>query len=546
MSNKKNDIKLYTNQKEKIESNFQEFYKILNKAEKSFFSTDYELSAIQCQIAAEFAWRNHSGIFFSKKLESLLEGIGQNIFRNYSENIFKNKTFKNDKGSVLHVLTQAYSIGGHTKMVWRWINMDHEKKHFVLITRQNSIPIPQKLIDSVQKQGGEIYCIDRWLGGLISRAKRFQKIASRFDFIVLNLHPSDVVPIIGLSKKNMPPIIFVNHADHVFSIGTNISDLIVHIRESGKQLSIDRRQVDKEKAKILPIPIKFNKKNLQFKEAKEKLGFNSDTVILLSIASSYKFKGKIKKGFFDVVLPILKKHDNVKLLMVGSKEIDFIKYRNKNLMNKVIFYGKRADTIKFYQAADIYLDSIPFPSITSLLEAGSLSTPLVSFDSYPKECGVLCADDPGLKKGFLHTGNIRIYRKFLSQLISNKKNEREIIGKILQHNILNAHNYNWPIYLKNIYKDAIKIKTQKKSKSNSKCNHHNILDYELIDSQTSWGTSCPFSEIFNSNYRLLPIKERYRNRKNFSGKSNNIFLHWIFNEFLFIFIGRLKCFLSKS
>ena len=56
--------------------------------------------------------------------------------------------------------------------------------------------------------------------------------------------------------------------------------------------------------------------------------------------------------------------------------------------------GTRHEIGSIYAAADIYLDSYPFSSLTSMLEAGQRGLPLLSLGSADPQLDVLGFDDP--------------------------------------------------------------------------------------------------------------------------------------------------------
>ena len=41
-----------------------------------------------------------------------------------------------------HVFSSTLSVGGHTRMVWRWMKLDAGRTHSVAVTRQGGGPVP--------------------------------------------------------------------------------------------------------------------------------------------------------------------------------------------------------------------------------------------------------------------------------------------------------------------------------------------------------------------------------------------------------------------
>ncbi|MEI6239528.1 MAG: hypothetical protein WCR51_04005 [Planctomycetia bacterium] len=63
---------------------------------------------------------------------------------------------------------------------------------------------------------------------------------------------------------------------------------------------------------------------------------------------------------------------------------------------RVLCMGTVPSPTRHRAAADIYLDSYPFCSITSMLESAALGTPVVAYQPYPEELEILYSECPWL------------------------------------------------------------------------------------------------------------------------------------------------------
>ncbi|MEJ5378463.1 MAG: glycosyltransferase family 4 protein [bacterium] len=496
-----------------IIDNFYSFQGFIFIAERFFSNGSIEAGAVFTQMAAHYAWLNHPGVFCSGKLEKLLAQIAEKLKAGSQAICFPSRSSFGVR-KVMHVLTQAYSTGGHTRLAWRWIKSDSSRIHSLVLTRQGSIKVPGKLVSAVESSGGSIYMLDRRRGGLTARALALHSLIRSYDAILLHIHPYDVIPMLALRDcETRPKVIFVNHADHVFWQGVRIADLVCNIRESSKLLCINRRNIPEERCALLPIPIVEYERDLSKQEARQKLGIPGNAIVLVSIASAYKYKVKSKSPdlspFLCTLLPILNKYKNCYLLIIGPEKEDEAFKHPTGPGKRIRCYGLQEDIKCFLDAADIYLDSFPISSLTSLLEAGARGLPLLSLCNYTGLHSLLCADGPGLTGTLLSTCDAESYRQYLANLIEDKE-LRERLGKETKEKIINVHKRNWMNFVEEAYKIACSLPQQQTAKDGWDEVSFSDLDLALASIE---GKEVGEKDVIQSHYRLLPISKRYEFRK---------------------------------
>jgi glycosyltransferase involved in cell wall biosynthesis len=439
-----------------IQQNFEEFRSLVAQAKDFMERGQYDASAMYAEIAAFYAVGKHCGLFVSPELEAILSKIGQKVIQP-SLSSAQDPSLPKTPKHVLHVATSVIRIGGHSRMIWRWIQQDTERCHSLVLTRQDASDVPPLLRQAVNDSHGNIYVLNEKIGDfeLIAQAKRLREIAAMADLVVLNISNYDVVPLIAFAKKEQsPPILFLDHADHYFWLGASISDVIISLRKSGLHLAQERRGIAPNQSVLLPIIIEPPQRVLSRTEAKQKIGIPEDCILLLSIARSCKYKTIDGISFAEAHVPLLERYERTFLVVIGAGCRADWSDAIERTQGRIIAYPEREDTAIFYQAADIYVDSFPFISNTSLLEAGSYGVPLVSRFPYSDASAVLGADMPGLAGNLICTRDLEEYRKKLSHLIEDEK-FRLSLGEATRNKIVETHTGGfWQKSLEEVYANA--------------------------------------------------------------------------------------------
>jgi glycosyltransferase involved in cell wall biosynthesis len=487
-----------------ISQNNEMFSNLIVKANDLVKRGQYEAAAVYGQIAANHAQLNHCGFFTSPELESLLLNIGKKAIS--SDNYGQHSPKETTPHKILHVSTNISGIGGISRLMWRWLKQDKERSHSVALTRQVAENLPQDIKDAVSESQGKIYLLNEQTGGIIIRAKRLRECAAEADLIVLHTWEHDVIPVIAFAdREQSPPIIYVNNGDHWFWVGASICDILANLRESGRDLSQQRRGIESQRNVVLPTILEPITRKISRQEAKQKLNLDSESIVLLSIARSVKYKTVGDLNFAEAHLSILDRYPNAILIVIGaaSSSEDWSDAIAKS-QGRIKVLGETKDTAIFYQAADIYVDSFPFVSITSLLEAGSYGVPLVSRYPYNSpECGVLGSDMPGLSGNLIRVTNLEEYTEVLAKLIANEE-DRLSLGEATKNKIAAYHwGENWQHNLNQIYHQAVtvsKITTIPDPSTDMSLGEPDV--YLPSVNQTN------FSTVAHWHLPLMPLKQR--------------------------------------
>ena len=157
-------------------------------------------------------------------------------------------------------MTTSCKVGGHTRVVEKWINLAPcYQKHSVALLDQEG-EIPQKLKDNIKNKNGELYIFNKD-DDIFQKAIKLRELASKFEYVVLNIHMDDPTALVAFGSEEFSrPILFFNHADHLFWVGKSISDIILDFRTI-KSITKTRRNI--ENPYFLGIPPETEEKYIE-------------------------------------------------------------------------------------------------------------------------------------------------------------------------------------------------------------------------------------------------------------------------------------------
>ena len=462
---------------------------------------DLRSAAALCQAAADLAWHNPTGQFCSDRLEALLlpdTDIGA--------------VDATEPRRVLHVLTTAYPVGGHTRLAWRWIERDQGRQHSVALTRQGAEPIPSFLRAAVSARGGEVVAFDAQGEGLLERARSLTQLAQGYDRVVLHIHPCDAVPLLAFAGPGRrPPVMLMNHADHVFWLGARVVDLVVNFRASGAALCARRRGLDPARSALLPLPIDPAEARIERERARRQLGLEPKQVMLLSMASAYKFSPLPELDFAEMLPDALAQRSDVSLLVVGPSEDDPRWARAAARSGgRLKALGRQTDPERYMAAADLYIDSFPFTSMTSVLEAVSAGSPSLSY--YPErfDADTLFADDPALDPETTRARDWPAYLSLLSERLDDGPGRRAL-GAELGDAVRALHGAGavWQARLDAAYEAAA---TSRRAAPSTEAATPRCLDNDQLLSEIhrAAGIRLSLPRVKKSHMRLMSAGERAR------------------------------------
>jgi glycosyltransferase involved in cell wall biosynthesis len=378
-----------------IDANRRSFDELVDQAVSFAAAGNWEAAAIETQQAGRFAWIDHSGLFASDDLEFVLGRIRRSIPPSPKTRTREQRTPR----VVAHIATQLYGAGGHTQTISRWVRQDPDSDHRLILTRQGGVEVPPKIAECFQTSTGPVF-LDRRPGGLVKRAASLRRLVSDADVVVVHAHPHDVVPALALGLEGSPPAVYVNHADHVFWLGTSAASVVLNLRRSGLALCVSRRGVDPSRCIVANRPLELAPEDRRVEKQRSKCrsdwGVSDDEFLVVSAAAESKYEPIGTQSLIGLFTSFLARHPRARLLVAGPSAQGMWSEAADATGGRIKALGRLSNVPELLSAADAYVDSFPFASLTSLLEAGAHGLPLITFRGHPAECAVLGADSPGL------------------------------------------------------------------------------------------------------------------------------------------------------
>jgi hypothetical protein len=272
------------------------------------------------------------------------------------------------KPRTLHVVSELYLVGGHTRALAKWIQMDATSIHAIVLTRHHWA-IPEFLARFNLRQGVHL---TRLIAEdpLEVRAQNLAALARQHDRVILHTHPDDLIPVLAFAQPGGCPVAMFNHAHFAFNLGGSVADLIINT--FGYFQNISRQSRFARETAVLPaLPgiFPFETGLVDKAAARASLGLSPTGLVAMTIATEYYFKPSHGYDFFASMGRLLARNPDLTVLVVGVAASSPLVPAALLGNDRIHFLGNVVDPRPFYRAADVSLESFPMPSLGALIES---------------------------------------------------------------------------------------------------------------------------------------------------------------------------------
>lgn len=419
---------------EKYKQNFEKLLEYLAKMNESKEKTDLAM------YAANYFIYNNTGYYTSSALEEYFVNCAKKIKVDLNNIQYK-------KNSILHILTNGYETGGHTRVIERWIeNSPITQTHSVVQIKSTNNDL-KTLQDDVKAKNGEFIILDNNLS-LEEKAIKLRKLGMEYEYVILHTHMEDPTAIIAFGTEEFTrPVLFYNHASHLPWLGKSIADLVLDIKKDD-EITIEKRKITN--TYFLGVPSKeisvstFNKT-----EIRKKLNLPTEKKIIVTSGGDFRFRKIGEKSFIDYLKNIM--DDNTICYVIGIKPSNKLwKKEIKKSGKKIIlsgFINFNDGFLDYLKSADLYLDSYPLPGGTAAIDAISAGTPCLSLKSILPQFDYLIQTS-----GYCNTEEEFISKS--KKILNNENFAQNILKEEQQSLIENQSTEKWNNRIEKLYEIA--------------------------------------------------------------------------------------------
>lgn len=392
---------------------------------------DLENALRWCGIAAKCAELFGSDRFFDAQLEQILITAGRTLPTHVPRRPAPRAL------TWLHVFTSTHSIGGHTALACRWIAGDNSgDTHNLVLTEQDPSDVPAPFREALKAKQGFISSLTH-LGSIERKAEELRATAVAVDVVVLHIHPDDIVPAVAFGSSGGPPVLLLNHADHIFWVGANVCDAIINIRSSGEICC--RRFRGHDLSFTLPVPLPpptARQGDAIGGSLRGELGIPAGSPVFLTIGREFKYRAMKGMNFHEAATRLLTRLPNAWLLAVGPRPDDrqWAELAART-GGRAIAVGSQTNLAPYLAAADVYLEGFPFGSLTALLEAALAGIPPVLA---PMTCPLPFRSDDLALDDITPPEDVDEYVA-QAEALANDEHARAALGKLLSASVERIH-----------------------------------------------------------------------------------------------------------
>ncbi|MGK7651077.1 hypothetical protein ACSQ76_01125 [Roseovarius sp. B08] len=306
------------------------------------------------RLYARLNWENISGFFSNEPLEDAIYNEWRQSLCCSDHNSFPQADF-------LHIATQTHRQGGHTRLLWNLseglrdygtqalLLTDARKRNFV-----DDFPGP----------------VSRLEGPLAARSAGIVAASRNAKTVLLHIHPDDSPAALAarVLRAEGKRVLFVNHADHVFSLATGAADVVLEICMTGWKTTSGHRSFRAQS--FMGIPIATDRKP-QVPHVAPRDG------PIVSMGNSWKYDPAQQLSFPDFLMRLLPKIQNDVVLIGPSEKDGYWKEVMDAFPGRIRLCGllPTNEVDRILKSASCYIDSFPIEGGTSYPQAVMAGVP---------------------------------------------------------------------------------------------------------------------------------------------------------------------------
>lgn len=400
---------------------------LIDEAEHSSAQGDLEQAIEALERAASWALKNFTGVFLDRRLEALLQRMADQLNGGWSPEA------RGDRVGIL--MSGIYGFGGHSRIAWRWMQLDQQSDFVLMLTRQAGAEMPEEV--RALEGSGRLQCVPVAAGARVARILQMRDELARMRTLVVNLHPDDIEgALVVACLRSWVPAIFIDHAYFSFSVGMTSARTLCVTNAAAASIAVEQRLVSPEHLLWYvnsPAPVAHSRADGL--DLRRELGIPDDALMLLTAGSAYKYRPLDELDFLDLVGPELATRPDVFLVMLGSYSgMDFLSPTWRERLGERLKFPKpvgEKEFRRFIAAADVYLDAVPFHSGGGAMQAMLAGKPTLQYAAPAVYLAKLAPQRFAVDDFSVFHFSPDSYRARLGQLLDSPA-EREALGQWLQ------------------------------------------------------------------------------------------------------------------
>ena len=319
--------------------------------------TDIEAALLVAEGYGRFLSANYIGVLADSEFEFRLA--------EYFSELLNGRIYQGD-GDTLHLMTTAYSSGGHTRVVERFLKGGVGDGLAILDTLPvevfNQLPKHVKVFNGIRKRSG------------VATISEILSIGLKFKKVILHIHPDDIYSATAaILLANLGVKVFMyNHADHQFSFGYAAAKKVFEISKYGWIRGTIRGIEHKQTYVGIPIP-SFELRKINHQKNKSIQIFMAGNDTKFAPWGKYSVPEFINKFYNDRLA-----RDEVGFTICGpTGQEKYWKKLNKHVRHRVEFLGvlPHKKYMELLSNTDCYIDSFPIGNGTGFVESVMLGIP---------------------------------------------------------------------------------------------------------------------------------------------------------------------------